>query len=180
MTSKANWSLQADENSLLLFFFIFFFVVVFTGLCVTALLRKKNMKNSTLVNNDNEEEEEDDDDDEEEEEEEEEGSGWERTRKMLARTLRWSEATRWQNEWAAMAEMRCNSRRDEHRNAMASPLWKRRILMGEKCELPRFSGVILYDEHGFPLRDSPREEIDQHSYYRDEPVKVLTTLKDLL
>ena len=164
MTSKANWSLQPDENSLLLFFFIFFFVAVFTGLCVSALLRKKNTKNSTLVNNGQEEEEEDDDD--EEEEEEEERSGWERTRKMLARTLRWSEATRWQNEWATMAEMKCNSRRDEHRHTMASPLWKRRILMGEKCELPRFSGVILYDEHGFPLRDTPREETDRHSYYR--------------
>ncbi|XP_016490092.1 uncharacterized protein LOC107809906 [Nicotiana tabacum] len=29
-----------------------------------------------------------------------------------------------------------------------SPVWKRPILMGEKCELPKFSGLILYDERG--------------------------------
>ncbi|KAJ0989228.1 hypothetical protein J5N97_007584 [Dioscorea zingiberensis] len=177
MNSKANWSLQPDENSLLLFFFIFFFAVVFTGLCVSALLRKKKNNNATLINNGYGHRE---DDDDEEEEEEEECSGWERTKKMLAGTLRWSEAKRWQDEWASTAEMRsCNSGRDGHRNAMASPLWQRRILMGEKCELPRFSGVILYDEHGFPLHHSPREETDRPSY-QEEPLKVLTTLRDLL
>lgn len=36
----------------------------------------------------------------------------------------------------------------------SSPLWQRRILMGERCELPRFSGLILYDEKGLPLRSS--------------------------
>lgn len=30
----------------------------------------------------------------------------------------------------------------------ASPVWKRPILMGEKCELPKFSGLILYDQRG--------------------------------
>lgn len=34
-----------------------------------------------------------------------------------------------------------------------SPVWQRPILMGEKCELPRFSGLILYDERGRPLHD---------------------------
>jgi hypothetical protein len=28
------------------------------------------------------------------------------------------------------------------------PVWQRRILMGMRCELPRFSGLILYDEQG--------------------------------
>lgn len=27
-------------------------------------------------------------------------------------------------------------------------VWQRRILMGMRCELPRFSGLILYDEQG--------------------------------
>ncbi|KAJ3686095.1 hypothetical protein LUZ61_015259 [Rhynchospora tenuis] len=36
------------------------------------------------------------------------------------------------------------------------PLWQRRILMGERCEMPRFSGLILYDERGFPLPSSSR------------------------
>lgn len=35
-----------------------------------------------------------------------------------------------------------------------TPVWQRRILMGTRCELPRFSGVILYDEHGRPLQSS--------------------------
>ncbi|RLM79441.1 uncharacterized protein C2845_PM12G13040 [Panicum miliaceum] len=35
-----------------------------------------------------------------------------------------------------------------------TPVWQRRILMGTRCELPRFSGLILYDEHGRPLQSS--------------------------
>lgn len=31
------------------------------------------------------------------------------------------------------------------------PVWQRRILMGMRCELPRFSGLLLYDEHGRPI-----------------------------
>ncbi|KAI4989890.1 hypothetical protein ZWY2020_038253 [Hordeum vulgare] len=30
--------------------------------------------------------------------------------------------------------------------------WQRRILMGMRCELPRFSGLVLYDEHGWPIQ----------------------------
>ncbi|XP_022718055.1 uncharacterized protein LOC111276569 [Durio zibethinus] len=51
-----------------------------------------------------------------------------------------------------------------------SPVWQRPILMGEKCELPRFSGLILYDERG-------------HIGYllQEKPTAVVrTTLKDLL
>ena len=36
----------------------------------------------------------------------------------------------------------------------ASPVWQRPILMGGKCELPRFSGLILYDESGRPVHPS--------------------------
>ncbi|GFQ06418.1 hypothetical protein PHJA_002785800 [Phtheirospermum japonicum] len=32
-----------------------------------------------------------------------------------------------------------------------SAVWKKPILMGEKCELPRFSGLILYDQRGMPV-----------------------------
>uniref|UniRef100_A0A0A9FPY8 Uncharacterized protein n=1 Tax=Arundo donax TaxID=35708 RepID=A0A0A9FPY8_ARUDO len=39
-----------------------------------------------------------------------------------------------------------------------TPVWQRRILMGTRCELPRFSGLILYDEHGRPLQSSTRTE----------------------
>jgi hypothetical protein len=36
------------------------------------------------------------------------------------------------------------------------PLWQKRVLMGERCEMPRFSGLILYDERGFPLPSNNR------------------------
>lgn len=41
------------------------------------------------------------------------------------------------------------------------PIWQRKVLMGVKCQLPRFSGMILYDESGRPVcsgvRDRTRE-----------------------
>lgn len=45
-------------------------------------------------------------------------------------------------------------------NGLDSPVWQRTILMGERCEPPVFSGLILYDERGnrvpeFPCK-SPR------------------------
>lgn len=40
-----------------------------------------------------------------------------------------------------------------------SPVWQRPILRGEKCELPRFSGLILYDERGRQLSDQSHQEI---------------------
>ncbi|KAK9086049.1 hypothetical protein Sjap_026460 [Stephania japonica] len=51
-----------------------------------------------------------------------------------------------------------------------SPVWQRPILMGERCELPRFSGLILYDEQGHPL----------HHAEKEKTVKVVTILRDLL
>lgn len=43
-----------------------------------------------------------------------------------------------------------------------TPVWQRRILMGSRCELPRFSGVILYDEHGRPVRSSSSQNRAGH------------------
>ncbi|KAM0887966.1 hypothetical protein ACQ4PT_028644 [Festuca glaucescens] len=44
----------------------------------------------------------------------------------------------------------------------ARPIWQRRVLMGVKCQLPRFSGMILYDERGRPVcggvRDRARDQ----------------------
>ncbi|KAG2650708.1 uncharacterized protein LOC120655630 [Panicum virgatum] len=46
--------------------------------------------------------------------------------------------------------------------APARPIWQRRVLMGVKCQLPRFSGMILYDETGRPvcsgIRDRARDQ----------------------
>jgi hypothetical protein len=42
------------------------------------------------------------------------------------------------------------------------PIWQRRVLMGVKCQLPRFSGMILYDESGRPVCSGIRERaLDQ-------------------
>ncbi|KAF7110902.1 hypothetical protein CFC21_110968 [Triticum aestivum] len=42
------------------------------------------------------------------------------------------------------------------------PIWQRRVLMGVKCRLPKFSGMILYDERGRPVgggvRDRARDQ----------------------
>ncbi|KAI0488938.1 hypothetical protein KFK09_028777 [Dendrobium nobile] len=55
-----------------------------------------------------------------------------------------------------------------------SPLWQRRILMGERCQMPMFSGVILYDERGRLLRGNSAKA------KQETPVAPVTTLKDLL
>ncbi|KAJ1690745.1 hypothetical protein LUZ63_014900 [Rhynchospora breviuscula] len=56
------------------------------------------------------------------------------------------------------------------------PLWQRRILMGERCEMPRFSGLILYDERGFPLPSSSRAR----SINREMRGVAKVALKDIL
>ncbi|KAG8058825.1 hypothetical protein GUJ93_ZPchr0002g25687 [Zizania palustris] len=58
------------------------------------------------------------------------------------------------------------------------PVWQRRILMGMRCELPRFSGLILYDEHGRAIRGSTPGR--SHTYWRKRTTKTSTTLMDLL
>ncbi|OMO74660.1 hypothetical protein CCACVL1_16547 [Corchorus capsularis] len=64
-----------------------------------------------------------------------------------------------------------------------SPVWQRPILMGEKCELPRFSGLILYDERGQLLDRSIRGSSDPEDDALDQgkaTAVVRTTLRDLL
>ncbi|CAD6214246.1 unnamed protein product [Miscanthus lutarioriparius] len=71
-----------------------------------------------------------------------------------------------------------------------TPVWQRRILMGTRCELPRFSGVILYDEHGRPLQlqSSSQRRTDRlmsraskyESKGKKKTARTTTTLRDLL
>jgi hypothetical protein len=37
------------------------------------------------------------------------------------------------------------------------PIWQRKVLMGVRCQLPRFSGMILYDESGRPVCSGIRD-----------------------
>uniref|UniRef100_A0A7N0TDV8 Uncharacterized protein n=1 Tax=Kalanchoe fedtschenkoi TaxID=63787 RepID=A0A7N0TDV8_KALFE len=62
-----------------------------------------------------------------------------------------------------------------------SPVWQRPILMGEKCEMPRFSGLILYDERGQPLHRAPKYVADINKQVLEKtPAAARTTLRDLL
>lgn len=90
---------------------------------------------------------------------------WGSVKKVLMGSVRWSSASKWEES------RNCASRREKvkpllaregvgeggvgwrSRRDMVAPVWQRPILMGEKCELPRFSGLILYDERGRPLDD---------------------------
>lgn len=94
-------------------------------------------------------------------------------------SMRWSEAKRWEEETLGersppqpllgLGEYESSSRSSVGWQSLnsVSPVWQRPILMGEKCEFPRFSGLILYDERGrlldHSLASSHEENIDQVS-----------------
>ncbi|ESR55580.1 hypothetical protein CICLE_v10024060mg [Citrus x clementina] len=89
--------------------------------------------------------------------------GWVSIKRMLMSSVRWTGGVGWQSH---------NS---------ASPVWQRPILMGEKCELPRFSGLILYDERGKPLHHSLKAASYKDDIHQEKSAAVVrTTLKDLL
>lgn len=83
--------------------------------------------------------------------------GWDSIKRALTGSGRWSKARKWE-------EIEGGSRRETPSSSSEvrlkwpshnsdSPVWQRPILMGEKCELPSFSGLILYDQKGQPLCD---------------------------
>ncbi|KAL3503064.1 hypothetical protein ACH5RR_037513 [Cinchona calisaya] len=65
----------------------------------------------------------------------------------------------------------------------SSCVWQKPILMGEKCELPRFSGLILYDERGRPV-DQHADDVETIDHFQGGQEKcsadVRTTLRDML
>ncbi|EXB54068.1 hypothetical protein L484_017505 [Morus notabilis] len=102
--------------------------------------------------------------------------GWVAIKRVLMSSLRWSRASKWRpGESSAMMSTSAGSswsretplpllmekemmiRPDFDDYDSESPVWQRPILMGEKCELPRFSGLILYDENGHLLCDVARK-----------------------
>ncbi|KAF8391150.1 hypothetical protein HHK36_023451 [Tetracentron sinense] len=105
-------------------------------------------------------------------------SRWGSVKRALMGSVRWSGASKWEEHHAAPPLlMRGGSEAEvgwQSHNSV-SPVWQRPILMGEKCELPRFSGLILYDEQGRPVHDS----IDGIAH-QEKPAAVVTTLRDLL
>ncbi|XP_050368920.1 uncharacterized protein LOC126787024 [Argentina anserina] len=94
--------------------------------------------------------------------------GWGSIKRALVDSVRWSKASKWGEirrggSWrettptGPLLEKRIGVEMGWHSHNSESPVWQRPILMGEKCELPRFSGLILYDERGQPLCDSHQE-----------------------
>ncbi|XP_047340564.1 uncharacterized protein LOC124944134 [Impatiens glandulifera] len=78
-------------------------------------------------------------------------------KKALMRSIRWSNGSKWAGEGSPELLLMEAAVRRSH-NSM-SPVWQRPILMGEKCELPCFSGVILYDESGRPLHQQEENAV---------------------
>ncbi|KAG8070590.1 hypothetical protein GUJ93_ZPchr0006g41157 [Zizania palustris] len=58
----------------------------------------------------------------------------------------------------------------------ARPIWQRRVLMGVKCQLPRFSGMILYDERGRPVCSGVRDR----SRDQEKHAAAIMVLRDML
>ncbi|RDX85477.1 hypothetical protein CR513_33335, partial [Mucuna pruriens] len=91
--------------------------------------------------------------------------GWISVKRVLMGSMLWSKASKleeniaWQRERGSpllgLQSQGLESGWQSHNSE--SPVWQRPILRGEKCELPRFSGLILYDEKGRLLRDSENE-----------------------
>ncbi|KAK7405368.1 hypothetical protein VNO78_06620 [Psophocarpus tetragonolobus] len=115
--------------------------------------------------------------------------GWISAKRVLMGSMLWSKASKfeeniaWQRERGSpllgLQKQGLESGWQSHNSE--SPVWQRPILRGEKCELPSFSGLILYDEKGRLLRDSENEtHFMETSQQEIGNVTVRTTLRDLL
>ncbi|KAL3508808.1 hypothetical protein ACH5RR_028209 [Cinchona calisaya] len=114
-------------------------------------------------------------------------------KKMLMSSVRWSGVQKSeerrlsgsQRERATLLLVVRGERYDEDHLGRAShnstsAVWQRPILMGEKCELPRFSGLILYDERGRPIDPHADDGITDDFQEKSSAAAVRTTLRDFL
>ncbi|KAJ1269119.1 hypothetical protein BS78_07G186000 [Paspalum vaginatum] len=62
----------------------------------------------------------------------------------------------------------------------ARPIWQRRVLMGVKCQLPRFSGMILYDERGRPVRSGGVARDRDRALDQEKHAAAISVLRDML
>ncbi|KDP30039.1 hypothetical protein JCGZ_18615 [Jatropha curcas] len=155
-----KWKLTTQQAELILIAFTAFAVI---GLCTVTVLKRKAQSKQTVdpAGSDHSSFN---------------SSKWVRIRRLLIGWVRWSEANKWGEASGGKSRRRRSPllgfEEDESPSSLgwqshnsASPVWQRPILMGEKCELPRFSGLILYDESGHllhhSLSSSRMENIDQ-------------------
>ncbi|KAK4285828.1 hypothetical protein QN277_002471 [Acacia crassicarpa] len=115
------------------------------------------------------------------------GCSWISVKHVLMGSVLWSRACKWKENVASQRKLLGLERdggveigRQSHNSVSA--VWQRPILRGEKCELPRFSGLILYDDKGRLLRHSHGQETHCNASLNqdNEIVTVRTTLRDLL
>ncbi|VVA97652.1 unnamed protein product [Arabis nemorensis] len=88
---------------------------------------------------------------------------WGKVKRTLMGSFCWSSAAKWM-EMETRRPPSLLAVKERSLNAV-DPVWQRPILMGEKCELPRFSGLILYDERGHPLHHTQSQEEVSVSFY---------------
>jgi len=88
--------------------------------------------------------------------------GWLSIKKVLMGSVRWSGANKWGEGRIGEGPAPLLGLEGWESHNSVSPVWQRPILMGDKCELPRFSGLILYDERGQLLSESQKEETTHH------------------
>ncbi|KAL1537971.1 hypothetical protein AAHA92_26765 [Salvia divinorum] len=93
---------------------------------------------------------------------------------VLLGSVGWSR--RQGSEWEESRQPVVVKREGQSHNSTAA-VWQRPILMGGKCELPRFSGLILYDQRGSPLHQCQHGIMCKQEM---EMVSTPTTLRDLL
>ncbi|KAK4439086.1 hypothetical protein Salat_0243400 [Sesamum alatum] len=106
--------------------------------------------------------------------------------KVLMGSARWSRRSKWEESLRGETPRPLLVKREggggggdggRQSHNSASAVWQRPILMGEKCELPRFSGLILYDQRGMPVHQCEQGIVhDQEK----SPAVVRATLRDLL
>ncbi|GKC41144.1 hypothetical protein Tco_1058866 [Tanacetum coccineum] len=170
---EALWNLEdklklSTQEAVIFFASTVFLVIIFVGFCAATALRKRVTKNIHIgpvkIG-------------------EAKGSlgQWVRVKSGLKGSVMWSKASRWDGNLSA-------SRKEQPTALLASgggelgwpshnagsPVWQRPILMGEKCEFPRFSGLILYDERGKPLDQGHSVDITQ------EQPTITATSRDIL
>lgn len=106
------------------------------------------------------------------------GCSWMPVKRMLMGTLRWSRANKWgekssSGSWKERMSPLLGYRENRvaglwwppRMHESGSPVWQRPILMGEKCQLPRFSGLILYDEAGKLLKQTLKDAADKNDIH---------------
>lgn len=98
--------------------------------------------------------------------------GWLSIKKVLMGSMRWSRANKWEGKRIGERPTPLLSMEGWESHNSVSPVWQRPILMGDKCELPRFSGLILYDERGRLLSQSQKEENTHHQVINKPCIQV--------